>query len=99
MDGPIFVADSQIERMAANVEYYEQIEKIFDNEGYDLKSLPMVVQYNKRDMNEVMPLEVLQDELNPRGLPEQEAIASQSVGTLETLHCMAKMVLIKLAPT
>ncbi len=65
VDGIVFVADSQIERMEANV---ESMQNLYDNMaeyGYDLTKLPFVVQYNKRDLPNAAPIKDLQSALNP----------------------------------
>jgi mutual gliding-motility protein MglA len=71
VDGVVFVADSQIERMEANV---ESMQNLYDNllqHGYDLTKIPFAVQYNKRDLPNAAPLEELQDNLNP-GWPVED---------------------------
>ena len=97
VDGTVFVVDSRIESLEANEECLANVEKTFFAEGIKLKDLPMVVQYNKRDLDEIMPLNLLQSELNLSHAPEQEAIAIDSIGTMETLHQMAKIILKNLA--
>ena len=99
VDGFVFVVDSRLERLAANIECYRSVDRLFREEGYDLGELPRVVQYNKRDLSGLVPLDVLREELNPFGGAEQEAIASESVGTMETLQVMAKQILVSLAPS
>ena len=72
VDGVVFVADSQIERMEANV---ESMQNLYDNllqHGYDLTKIPFAVQYNKRDLPNAAPLDELQENLNP-GWPVEEA--------------------------
>ena len=71
VDGVVFVADSQIERMEANV---ESMQNLYDNllqHGYDLTKIPFAVQYNKRDLPNAAPLDELQENLNP-GWPVEE---------------------------
>lgn len=71
VDGVVFVADSQIERMEANV---ESMQNLYDNllqHGYDLTKIPFAIQYNKRDLPNAAPLDELQDNLNP-GWPVEE---------------------------
>jgi signal recognition particle receptor subunit beta len=65
-------------------------------QGYNLDKLPYIVQYNKRDMPEVMSVEDLRKELNPTNVPDFEAIATDGVGVFETLKAVAKQVLTEL---
>jgi hypothetical protein len=62
-----------------------------------LDEVPFALQYNKRDLRDVIPLADLQEELNPNRHPSFEAIATQGVGVFDTLKCVSKMVLRKLA--
>ncbi len=98
VDGFVYVADSRVEAMADNVESLQAARKLLAEEGLNVADMPRVVQYNKRDLPDVLPLEILRQELNPGGVPDQKAVASQSVGTMETLQAMAKLILRKLAP-
>ena len=93
VDGIVFVADSQIERMEANV---ESMQNLYDNMaeyGYDLTRIPFVIQYNKRDLPNAAPLEEIQKLLNPTGVPEFEACATVGTGVFETLKAVARAVL------
>jgi hypothetical protein len=96
VDGVVFVADSQEARFEANIESLENLRSNLEEQGYDLDKLPYVVQYNKRDMPEVMSLEDLRRELNPSGVPDFEAIATKGDGVFETLKAVAKQVLTEL---
>ena len=81
VDGIVFVADSQMERMEAN---QESMQNLYDNMaeyGYDLPKMPFVIQYNKRDLPNAAPLEMLNARLNPKGWPTFEASAIKGVGT------------------
>jgi len=98
VDGVIFVADSRLEWMAANIDHFLQMKRLLASEGYNVVDLPRVIQYNKRDTPARLPIEALRRELNPAGLPDQEAVATNGIGTVETLQLMAKLVLQKLAP-
>jgi len=93
VDGVVFVADSQIERMEANLESLDNLRVNLSEQGYDLDKLPYVVQYNKRDLPNAAPLEDLQRQLNPAGVPEFEASANIGKGVFETLKMCAKGVL------
>jgi signal recognition particle receptor subunit beta len=96
VDGVVFVADSQEARFEANIESLENLRTNLSEQGYNLDKLPYIVQYNKRDMPEVMSLEDLRKELNPTGVPDFEAIATEGVGVFETLKAVAKHVLTEL---
>jgi len=93
VDGVVFVADSQIERMEANVESLENLRINLQEQGYELDKLPYVIQYNKRDLPNAAPLEELSKLLNAKGAPEFEACATTGTGVFETLKAVAKGVL------
>lgn len=96
VDGIVFVADSQVERMEANIESLENLAINLKEQGYDIEKLPLVIQYNKRDLPNAAPLEELKNLLNPKGLTEFEACAATGVGVFETLKGVAKLVLVEL---
>ena len=96
VDGVIFVADSQIERMEANEESIENLRTNLAERGYSLEKLPFVIQYNKRDLPNVAAVEELRQLLNPTGQPEFEAVARTGVGVFDTLKATAKLVLTEL---
>jgi signal recognition particle receptor subunit beta len=96
VDGVVFVADSQIERMEANVESLENLRVNLGEQGYDLDRLPYVIQYNKRDLPNAAPLDEIRRLLNPRGLPDFEACATKGTGVFETLKAVARSVLREL---
>jgi signal recognition particle receptor subunit beta len=96
VDGVVFVADSQIERMEANLESSENLRVNLAEQGYDLDKVPYVVQYNKRDLPNVATVAELKRLLNPRGVPEFQAVAPTGVGVFDTLKAVAKLVLTEL---
>ncbi|MEY2667401.1 MAG: hypothetical protein RJA59_39 [Pseudomonadota bacterium] len=96
VDGVVFVADSQIERMEANLESVENLRVNLAEQGYDLNRIPYVVQYNKRDLPNVATVDELHRLINPRGVPEFQAIAPTGVGVFDTLKQVAKLVLTEL---
>ena len=96
VDGVVFVADSQEERIDANIESLENLRINLKEQGYDLDKLPYVVQYNKRDLPGSMSVEELRRDLNPTGMPEFEACATTGEGVFETLKAVAKLILIDL---
>jgi signal recognition particle receptor subunit beta len=93
VDGVVFVADSQIERMEANVESLDNLRLNLAEQGYDLDRLPYVVQHNKRDLPNAAPLAEMRRLLNPKGVPDFEACASVGKGVFETLKAVARGVL------
>ncbi len=78
VDGVIFVADSQIERMEANVESMQNLYDNMSQYGYDLTKIPFVVQYNKRDLPNASPITELQQQLNP-GWPVEDPARQREV--------------------
>jgi mutual gliding-motility protein MglA len=96
VDGVCFVADSQMERMEANIESLENLRENLTEQGYDLDKLPYVVQYNKRDLPSAVGVEELSEVLNPTKVPEYEAVATTGVGVFDTLKALAKQVLTEL---
>lgn len=95
-DGVIFVADSQLERMESNIESLQNLEQNLGEQGLILEKMPFVLQYNKRDLPNVVSIEDLQRTLNTRNVPWFGAVASTGVGVFETLKAIAKLVLQEL---
>jgi signal recognition particle receptor subunit beta len=96
VDGVVFVADSQIARTEANAESLENLRTNLAEQGYSLDKIPYVIQYNKRDMPGIAPVDELRALLNPTGVPDFEGVASTGVGVFETLKAVAKLVLTEL---
>ena len=96
VDGVVFCADSQLTRMHANVESLENLRINLREQGYDPERIPMVMQYNKRDVNGVASVAELHALLNYRNVPEFESSALTGVGVFETLKAVIKLVLIDL---
>jgi signal recognition particle receptor subunit beta len=92
-DGVIFVADSQRAMLDANVESMTNLRDNFADQGVDLNDFPMVVQYNKRDLPDIMSIEELNAALNPRDIPFYEAVAMTGEGVLKTFTAISKLVL------
>jgi signal recognition particle receptor subunit beta len=84
VDGVVFVADSQIERMEANLESVENLRVNLAEQGYNLDKLPYVVQLNKRDLPNIATVEELHRLINPRGVHEFQAVAPTGVGVFDT---------------
>jgi mutual gliding-motility protein MglA len=96
VDGVVFVADSQIERMEANIESLDNLGTNLAEQGYDLAKIPYVVQYNKRDLPNAAPMAELQEVLNPTNVISFDAVATIGTGVFDTLKAVAKLVLTEL---
>jgi mutual gliding-motility protein MglA len=96
VDGVVFVADSQDERMDANIESLYNLEENLQANGYDLVKIPYVLQLNKRDLPNVIPADEMVSELRRKDEPVHEAIASKGNGVFDTLKSVAKQVLTEL---
>ena len=95
-DGVILVADSQAERLDANLEAIENLIENLNEQKHDLTTVPYVLQLNKRDLPDALPIETLKNELMRKKEPVFEAIACQGVGVFETLKGCGRMVLSEL---
>ncbi len=93
VDGVVFVADSQEERMEANLESVDNLRENLVERGYDLDTMPYVVQYNKRDLPEVVSVDEMRRQLNPRRVSDFEACATTGQGVFESLKESARLVL------
>jgi mutual gliding-motility protein MglA len=96
VDGVVFVADSQEERMDANIESLYNLEENLTSQGYDLMKLPYTLQLNKRDLPHIVPVADMAAELQRKGEPVVESVASTGVGVFDTLKAVAKQVLTEL---
>ena len=96
VDGVVFVADSQKERMDANMEALDNLEDNLKEHNYDLKKIPYVLQLNKRDLPNILPTDALTKELRRKNEPVIEAVAFQGTGVFETLKEIARQVLTEL---
>lgn len=93
LDGVIFVADSQNERMEENREALYNLEKNLEQQGYDINEIPLIMQYNKRDLPSAASLSELRSALNPYNAPEFEATASEGRGVFESLKSVSKSII------
>jgi signal recognition particle receptor subunit beta len=93
VDGIVFVADSQGERMDANIAAMQNLYDNLSEYGYDPETLPIVLQYNKRDMPSAVTLDEMRAQLNPVGFEEFEAVAKEGTGVFDTLKAVSKQVL------
>jgi len=93
LDGVIFVADSQIERMDENLEAFKNLQINLEQQGYDIKEIPLIMQYNKRDLPNAASLPELRASLNHYNAPEFEAIANDGTGVFESLRSASKSII------
>ena len=93
VDGIVFVADSQTPMLDANKESLQNLDDNLRELGLDIRQIPMVFQWNKRDLRNVVPLEQLESELNPRSLPSFQGVAADGTGVFETLRGITKIAL------
>ena len=93
LDGVVFVADSQMERMDENIESFKNLEKNLELHGHNIKEIPLVIQYNKRDVPQVAPVAELRTALNKYNSPDFEAIASEGRGVKQTLDTIARTII------
>ncbi|MDR3674618.1 MAG: GTPase domain-containing protein [Acidobacteriota bacterium] len=96
VDGVIFVADSQEERMDANIEALDNLAENMREHNYDFAKIPYVLQLNKRDLPSVLPVDELKKSLMRKNEPVFEAVAFKGVGVFETLKEVGRMVLAEL---
>jgi signal recognition particle receptor subunit beta len=90
-DGLVFVADSQKNLFDADIQCYESLLENLKDLNVDLSAFPIVFQYNKRDLEDLIPVETFNSRLNPRNLPYFEASAINGMGVFETLRAIAEL--------
>jgi len=96
VDGIVFVADSQVPMMDANLDSFQNLRENLEELNLNIDDIPFVFQYNKRDLPNVVPIEQLNAGLNPFGRPHLEASALNGVGVFETLREISKQTLMVL---
>lgn len=96
VDGIVFVVDSQRERMDANKQALQKLEEYLDDHGYDIKTVPMVFVYNKRDLKNIFSIEELRANLNKNSRPDFEIEAVNGRGVFDSLRAISKLVLDEL---
>lgn len=96
-DGIVFVADSQQEQLEENIESFRNLQENLLEQGLDIRRVPLVLQYNKRDLPGVLPTDVLEDALNFRGAPSFSASAVRGTGVFDTLRGISEGVLRSLS--
>lgn len=96
VDGIVFVADSQVERMEANIESFEGLKKNLIEQGYDWERVPLVIQWNKRDLPNIASIEDMERKLNDLKVPAYEGCALSGDGVFDTLKTISKLVLLNI---
>lgn len=96
VDGVVFVADSQEERMDANVESLNNLIENLKERGYDIMKIPYILQLNKRDLSNIVSADQLKKELMIKNEPVFEAVATKGTNVLETLESVSKQILYEL---
>jgi len=94
-DGVVFVADSQKDRLQANIDMRRNMIENLQALAYDPHSMPLVLQCNKRDLPDVMPIAQMQKDLNLDGVPCFESVATEGTGVFETLKTIINLVVAK----
>ncbi|MEO0156422.1 MAG: GTPase domain-containing protein [candidate division WOR-3 bacterium] len=95
VDGLVFVVDSQEERLEENIESFNNLKDNLQSYGLDLKDIPMVIQYNKRDLPNIMPIGDLQIYINRDGYTYFEAVAIRGIGVFDTLKSICQKTILK----
>lgn len=96
VDGIVFVVDSQADRMEDNIRSLEELEKTLAASGYDINRIPLIFQYNKRDLPEAVTVSELEATFNPMKRPHFEAVAHRGQGVMETLQAICQWVIREL---
>ena len=97
VDGVVFVADSQWDRLRDNVESYRNLDENLKEYGLSLATIPLVLQVNKRDLGRIAPVDYMEFLLNrgERRVPTFEAVAVDGTGVFDTLNTVSRLVLVK----
>jgi signal recognition particle receptor subunit beta len=95
VDGVVFVASSQTDQLQKNANSMRSLEEHLQQLGYDAASIPLVIQYNKRDLPDCLPISVLEKNLSCNGVPHIETVAIQGIGVFDTLKMIIDSIMIK----
>ena len=93
LDGVVFVVDSQADRLEENIESMKNLEKNLQQQGYNIREVPLVIQYNKRDLTNALPIKKLRRHLNLYDAHEVEASAFEGKGVLESFKMVSKNII------
>ena len=93
LDGVVFVVDSQADRLEENMASMRNLEKNLEQQGYNIKEIPLLIQYNKRDLPNSMPIAELRKHLNRHNAQEVEAVAFEGKGVLDSFKLISKNVI------
>jgi signal recognition particle receptor subunit beta len=93
VDGVVFVADSQVAAFDGNVESFRNLQENLAEMNFTLDTMPIVLQYNKRDIRNIVPVDKLNEVMNPKGFPAFEAAALHGIGVFETLKAISRLAL------
>lgn len=93
LDGVVFVVDSQADRLEENIESMKNLEKNLQQQGYNIREVPLVIQYNKRDLPNALPLKELRRHLNLYNAQEIEASAFEGKGVLDSFKLVSKNII------
>jgi len=96
-DGVVFVADSQVSQLDENLESFRNLHENLLEQVTDVREIPLVLQYNKRDLPNILPLDLLEEELNFRNVPSHPAAALLGEGVFDTLRSISELVLRRLS--
>ena len=95
-DGVVYVADSQLNRLKANIDTMRSLQQNLLALGFDPRDFPLVLQYNKRDLPSIAPIALLRMQLAHDGVPQFQSVATEGVGVLETLKSAINLVVSRL---
>lgn len=93
LDGVVFVVDSQADRLEENIESMKNLEKNLEQQGYNIREIPLVIQYNKRDLPNALPIKELRKHLNLYNAEEVEASAFEGKGVLDSFKLVSKNII------
>ena len=96
VDGVVFVADSGRERFRENLQSMQEMTRVLEALGRPIDNTPLVIQYNKRDLPDAVPVPVLEARLNLHRVPHMEAVASDGTGVMPTLREISKLIVARL---
>lgn len=95
-DGVVFVADSQEDKLEENIESFKNLEENLEANNLSIHKIPVHIQYNKRDLPDALPIDVLNEKINPHNFPYNEAKAVQGQGVYDSLKSLARRVMVTL---